>query len=458
MVAITILITTLLAGIPLIRITEKDVQTQLTREIIHLGILKFDGETAYVKLQTHWQKIDRTDLLKVIRNLIDPEDRYEIGSKIIAEVAKRLAEDISIQFSIEAARKQQEYLINFLNGVYNTKTGEYIRDRSKFIFDYVINANYIEGCSERDCPVFIKFIETSAGAENKKCILIAIGYGISSLTIVKKAIFLLGETDGGKSTILDFISSGLSPELVSHLSFQQLGDRHFITQLLGKKINISYDNSAQPLSNEHIFKSIVACERIQGRALRENPISFIAATKLFFASNRPFVFRNPDMALYRRMIPIPFEYSIPPEKQDKQLLDKLIQERDVVFSLAAKSLKDFVNNGYDFHLSAKGQAYLNSRIAALHSVEDFLKDRVTVDEKGSVATAILYDAYKLWVNENALDADDKSEFKEKVLAYKPTIDYKKVGPKNKRAWGFKGLRFKTADELNAPDDNTEERK
>lgn len=456
MAAIAIIIAAALVGITLIRITEKDVTTQLTRDIRRLGILKFDGETAYLFLQTHWQKISRVDLLKVIRNLIDPEDRYEVGSRVIAEVAKRLAEDVALQFSIEAACKAQEYLINFKNGVLNILTGEFTTDRSKWIFPYVLDVNYIEHCTEKDCPVFMKFIKTSAGLENLQCIMISLGFGISSLMNVKKAVFLFGETDGGKSTLLDFLATAVSPELISNINFQQLGSGYFVIQLLGKKLNISYDNSSKAMDNEQMFKSIVANERISARALRENPVQFVSTAKLFFASNKPYTYKNPDLALYRRMVFIPFEYSVSPEKQDKELLQKLEQERDVVFSLAARTLKGFVESGYDFKMSPKAKAYLESRIAALHSVDGFLEDRTVVDENGSVSAATLYEAYKLWCNENALDAVDKAEFKESVLGFNPNIDYKKVGPRQKRVWGFKGLRLKTSDELNAADNSKED--
>ena len=453
---ISLLILAALAGITLICVTEKDVATQLTRDISRLGIIKFDCDTAYLNVKTHWQKVSRMDLLKVIRNLVDPNDRHEVGSRVIAEVAKRLAEDVALQFSIEAACKAQEYLINFKNGVLNILTGEFTTDRSRWIFDYVLNVNYVEHCAEKDCPNFIKFIKTSAGLENYQCILISLGFGISSLTNVKKAIFLFGETDGGKSTLLDFLATAVSPELISNINFQQLGSGYFVIQLLGKKLNISYDNSSKAMDNEQMFKSIVAGERISARALRENPVQFVPTSKLFFASNKPYTYKNPDLALYRRMVFIPFEYSVSPEKQDKELLQKLEQERDVVFSLAARTLKGFVESGYDFKMSPKAKAYLESRIAALHSVDGFLEDRTVVDENGSVSTATLYEAYKLWCNENALDAVDKAEFKESVLGFNPNIDYKKVGPRQKRVWGFKGLRLKTSDELNAADTSKED--
>ena len=456
MAAIAFLITAFLAGITLISITEKDVSTQLTRDIGRLRIIKFDGETAYIDVKTHLQKISRVDLLKVIRNLIDPEDRYEVGSRVIAEVAKRLAEDVSLQFNIEAANLAQEYLINFKNGVLNILTGEFTTDRSKWIFPYVLDVNYIEHCTEKDCPVFMKFIKTSAGLENLQCIMISLGFGISSLMNVKKAIFLFGETDGGKSTLLDFLATAVSPELISNINFQQLGSGYFVIQLLGKKLNISYDNSSKAMDNEQMFKSIVAGEPISARALRENPVQIIPTAKMFFASNKPYTYKNPDLALYRRMVFIPFEYSIPPEEQDKELSMKLEQERDIVFSLAARTLKEFVESGYDFRMSEKAKAYLESRIAALHSVDGFLDDRTVVDEAGSVSAATLFDAYKLWCAENVLDADEKAEFKESVLAFNPHINYKKVGPRSKRLWGFHGIRLKTTDELNTPENDKNE--
>ena len=273
---------------------------------------------------------------------------------------------------------------------------------------------------------------------------------------MKKAVFLFGETDGGKSTLLVFLSNAVAPELVSNINFQQLGNGYFVIQLLGKKLNISYDNSSKAMDNEQMFKSIVAGERISARALRENPVQFVPTAKLFFASNKPYTYKNPDLALYRRMVFIPFEYSIPPEKQDKELPAKLEAERDVVFTLAARTLREFVESGYNFKMSPKAQAYLESRIAALHSVDGFLGDRATIDEKGSVSAASLYEAYKLWCSDNALDAVDKGEFKESVLAFNPHIEYKKVGPRQKRVWGFKGIRLKTSDEFNNSEDNNKE--
>ena len=433
-----------------IAVTEKDVAAMLTAALAREKDIRFDGSVPYIWTGIHWQKISKENLKTIIRNRISPEDRARIKSSVISEVAQRLSEDITLKIDFDAARDKQEYLINFRNGVLNIKTGEFITDRSKYLFDYYIDANYIADCSVKDCPHFMKFIESSAGIENRDCIFRVFGYALSSLLGVRVAVFFVGETSGGKSTALRLLESGFSSELISHLNFQQLSDRHYIIRLLGKKINISYDNSGKALENEEIFKSVVACETIEGRALRENPVEFRPRAKLFYASNKPFVFKHPDLALYRRMVVVPFERSVPPEKQDKNLLAKLVAEKDIIFTLAARSLKDFIDSGFDFKMSSQGKAYLEGRIAALHSGEDFLAERTVIDSKGSVSVAMLYESYRQWCIDNALDPDEKSEFKEIVLSFDPSIEFKKVGPTEKRVWGYHGIRLKTTEELFAP--------
>lgn len=115
-----------------------------------------------------------------------------------------------------------------------------------------------------------------------------------------------------------------------------------------------------------------------------------------------------------------------------------------------------MKSGYDFKMSPKAKAYLKSRIVALNNVEEFLSEIVVVDEKGSVVGASLYEKYKEWCKVNLQIPVELSEFKERVAAYAPNIEPKKVGDKNHRRAGFKGIRLKTAEELNAPDDNKED--
>ena len=436
-----------LSNLAPIVISEKDVVFQITKYFIDLAIIRFDGIIPHINLGTHWQKIEKKDLKIIIRNIISPEDRAKIKSSHIEEVIKRITDDISLKIDISGAFWKQQHLLNFQNCVINIINGEIINEHNKYIFNYVINANYVPSCRIEDAPNFMRFIVTSAGKENLECILRSTGYAISSLTDAKKGFFLTGPSNGGKSTYARFINSSVSPELISHVSFSQMTDSHYTMQYFGKRMNISFDNSPKPMDHEEVFKSVISCEEITGRELYESPVQFVPTLKLIYASNFPFNFKHPNEAIYRRMIIIPFENSIPPEKQDKKLIDKLIAERDIIFSLAVKSLKPLIESGYDFKMSPKGKAYLEIRTSALHSVEDFLAEKTVCDENSSISMYELYNNYAEWCRENTITPEKTTVFKDSVLASNPSILRRKVGPREKRLIGFKGLRLMTYAEL-----------
>lgn len=444
-----------LSQIVQIIISEKDVATQLTMEFIRMACIRFDGIVPYINVGTYWQKIARKDIPSLIRNIISPAYRSMVKSGHITETIKRLTDDIQLKLNVSESFWKQQDLLNFKNGVLNIVTGEFTTDRNNYIFDYVINSDYLPDCTESDAPNFMHFIKTSVGEENKECLLRSTGYIISSKTDAKKAIFVIGAPDGGKSTYLKVIASAVSPELISNVSFSQISDPHYTMQYLGKRMNISYDNSSKPMDHEDVFKSITSNETITGRELYESPVQFTPTLKQIYASNYPFNFKNPDEALYKRMIIIPFEYSVPPEKQDKQLFQKLLNEKNVILSLASKSLKALIESDYDFRMSDKGKAYIANRIAMLHSAEDFLDDRTVCDECNNVSSAVLFSHYEEWCRDNALKPIPRHEFMEHVLAYSPQIIRCKIGPREKRVWGFKGIRLKNAGELNTPDNMNE---
>ena len=450
------IITLFLTGIAFIIISDKDIASQLTKELISRGTIKFCGSTPYIWLGTHWQKISRKSLPILIRNMITPGDRTKVKNSHIVEAIKRISEDMNLQLDFKIAFDKQQNLLNFPNGVLNIITGEFEKDRSKYLFDYVVDGNYIPNCKASDAPTFMHFVKTSIGQENYECFLRSFGYAMSSRTDAKVAFFYTGPSDGGKSTAAKLVASTFSPELVSNVSFSQLTDEHYTIQFLGKRLNVSYDNSPKPMDHEDIFKSVTSCEEIMGRELYENPVIFRPTLKLIFASNYPFNFKHPDEAVLKRMVILPFEHSIPKNEQDPQLYEKLRKERDIIYSLAANSIKPLIESNFDFKMPNKGKDYIKSRLTELHSVEDFLTDRISFDENGAISAAVLYNNYVEWTKENALTAVDKDECKEHVLGFGPDICYRKIGPRQKRVWGYKGIRLKTAEELNAPDDNKED--
>jgi P4 family phage/plasmid primase-like protien len=249
----------------------------------------------------------------------------------------------------------------------------------------------------------------------------------------------------GKSTLLELLEAVAGTANTSHVPFHSMSDIHARAEYQGKRLNISRDNSDQPMKSEDAFKSLVSCEMTTGRLLYHNRTDFISYVKFIFASNVPLHFAHPDDAVYDRLLVVPFERAIPDDKKDRELLNKLLKEKDVIFSAAIDQLPDLVASGYDFKEPEASKRIIELYRSALHTAESFLHDCYVVDSSGSVSSVKLYNHYLRWCEANGMEPDKKQMFYAKVRSYASGIDDSKVYSEGHRVNGFKGIRLKKTD-------------
>jgi len=172
-----------------------------------------------------------------------------------------------------------------------------------------------------------------------------IGYICSDLTVGKCAFFLQGQPNSGKSVIAEFISRLFDPSLVSNVPLHQLGERFSRAELAGKKVNIAGEIAGRALRDISIFKSVTGGDRITGEFKGKDLFYFIPRCKLLFAGNTLPRTTEADTtaAFANRLVVLLFNQSIPPEKQDKSLLDRLCKEADSIVTLALHALQDSWN-------------------------------------------------------------------------------------------------------------------
>jgi len=77
-------------------------------------------------------------------------------------------------------------------------------------------------------------------------------------------------------------------------------------------------------------------DKITARFMRQDFFGFFPQFKLFVAGNHKPAIRNIDEAMKRRLHLIPFTITIPPEKRDKNLQQKLLAERDGILAWAVE--------------------------------------------------------------------------------------------------------------------------
>lgn len=413
----------------------------IARFLIGIKLIFFDNKTPVIWCHKYYRRITDDDLEAIILNLLDSECRMAVSNTNIREVIKRIRYTPELQIDLQKSFWEGQQYINLSNGVYSIMEQKIVPVRNNYKFDYVIDFQYTSNRKLENAPVFRKYIESSVGEDNYECLMRSLGYCLSSLTKGRKAFLLLGKGKTGKSTLLNLLESVLSMDLVSHEPFHTMSNERARSHYIGKRVNISRDNSSTPMRREEAFKSLISCEKTTGREVYEKGTDFTPTLSFIFASNNPLVFANPDDAVLDRLVVILFTREIPENQLDPDLEDKLIKEKDVIFSIAVDKLKELVTSGYDFRMANDAQEFIRQQRLLIHSAEDFLSEKVITDKNGSVSSAVLYGCYVDFCHKNAVKPVGRNTFLDKVRNCFTDIRYDKVYSGNDRVNGFRGIRL-----------------
>ena len=424
--------------------------------ILRRDILFFENKIAIIRLPLYYKRIDSEELEALIFNLLDQKAQITVSNSQIREVMKRIRFAPQLQIDLtEEFWKGQGY-VNLVNGVYEVYKQRLVPVRSEYKFDYFINIRYLPHCKLEDAPVFKKYVESSIGMEQYECLIRVLGYCLSSLTKGRKAFVFYGIGRTGKSTMLNVLESVIGGGLVSHEPFHTMSNERSKAHYEGKRINISRETSTKVNRNEESFKSLISCEYTTGSEKFEKQKNFIPTLSFIFAGNTDLEFAHMDDAILDRLVYIMFTREIPENEIDLDLEEKLLAEKDIIFSLALDSLKGLIADKYDFKMAPIAAEHIKHRRFLIHSAESFLAEKCKVTESGRISKVSLYDAYISFCKSNALKPDGRNSFYEKVRNFNASItDGRAPDGSGNSVQGFHGISI-ISEDLKLADDESDE--
>jgi putative DNA primase/helicase len=96
---------------------------------------------------------------------------------------------------------------------------------------------------------------------------------------------------------------------------------------------------------EGLVKDLTGGDTIAARFLRAEWFDFRPEFKLWLATNHKPVIRGTDKGIWDRIRPIPFTVSIPEERQDKELANKLMTELAGILAWAVRGCLEWQRTG-----------------------------------------------------------------------------------------------------------------
>ena len=328
--------------------------------------------------------------------------RNGIGSRFLNEVVNVIKVDP--RFAPEKTDDNAS-LIRFLNGTYDIETRQLVATDSRLfttVYVPVCFPTTVEGT-----PVFDRFIFDATGGNPilMERILEAIGYLIAPGDLSAKAfIYLCGSSDTGKTVLASLISSMFNSSSVAHLALDRFQGHFSTSSLKNKYLNVCADLPSTPLHRDAIatLKQVTGADMISIEGKYQPVESYKPTVKLLFCSNFQLAIRNPDPALMRRIVTIPFNYPVPRERQDCHLLDKLLDERPAIIVKAMDAYLRLRANNYIF----AGQDYIDSMLSVVggtNLLKSFLEMRCVFSPEAYTFTEDLLNAYVDFCAEQGTD-------------------------------------------------------
>ena len=192
-----------------------------------------------------------------------------------------------------------------------------------------------------DCSQWTAFLSdiTGGDTELQSYLQRMVGYCLTGVTSAHALFFLYGTGANGKSVFANVVATILGDYACTapmDTFVETRGDRHptDLAGLRGARFVTAIETEQGRRWNESKVKAITGGDKISARFMRQDFFEFYPHFKPVIVGNHKPAIRNIDEAMKRRMHLIPFTVTIPPDRRDPRLTEKLLAERDGILAWA----------------------------------------------------------------------------------------------------------------------------
>jgi putative DNA primase/helicase len=291
------------------------------------------------------------------------------------------------------------WLLNCKNGTLDLRTAELKRHDPLDLITKITAVGYDPAAK---CPVFLTFLDDimrgdeamigflqrslgscSCGANLDQVLFLWFGYGANGKTTLIEAV---------RRPLGDYALQTPAQTLLPRASSNIPND---LARLPGARFVAAVETEQGKRMAEALVKQLTGQDTVAARYLYKEFFEFVPQFKIVLSTNHLPVIRGSDHAIWRRIRLVPFAVTIPTEKQDKALLEKLQAEAEGILAWLVEGCLKWQESGL-----AEPEKVLqeteNYRISQ-DLVGQFLDECVADAEDKYVAASELYGMFKWWL-------------------------------------------------------------
>ncbi|MDD3676785.1 phage/plasmid primase, P4 family [Thauera propionica] len=252
-----------------------------------------------------------------------------------------------------------------------------------------------------DCPRWRTFLDDITGGDKElqSYLQRMVGYCLTGSTQEHALFFLYGTGANGKSVFVNTLSTILGDYAMTapmDAFMDSHNERHptELAILRGARLVTASETEQGRRWHESRIKAITGGDKISARFMRQDFFEYVPQFKLVIAGNHKPAIRNIDEAMKRRLHLIPFTLTIPPERRDKNLTEKLLKERDGILAWAVDGCIAWQFEGLNppRRVVEATEEYFEAEDA----LGRWLEERCVRNPNATALTAELFSDWKQW--------------------------------------------------------------
>ena len=396
----------------------------------------------YIEDGGYWKLIPESDANRLIRSIIPVSLCSAVNKSSLYEIYEWLL--------VNAPKKEEKLVtrqnfMNFHDTALEWDSGKEIKDRKEYLFRYVINLN-LDSSKENDKEYFGDFINDVFKEDNDTLNEFKKFFGLclSDIRWLKLCFFLYGPSNTGKSVLLNVLKHIIGDMWSSSVSFTQMSNEFAVTQLLGKRINLSPEVSGASNKRLDIFKSLTGNDTITACFKGKDHFQFVNEALLVFACNNfPSVQAIDEFdSFLSRIIIFPFKNVIPRDKWIDDLDEKILTNEEEIIRFAVEGLRFLKEDDFCFRESTAMLECKQEFIGLYNSFSIFADKYLEADVNATTTSKQIHDLYvEFCMDENYMVLADNvwpQLLKQKFQCKQKNIS----GDTGKRVRAYQGIKLK----------------
>ena len=330
------------------------------------GVLKFESEIG-------WTQVPEKEVLRVAMNIVrsfrekcislfandhDSQEAKLLEKHIIySSSASKIREMIFLAWSLDG---MSESILNFdadanllgvRNGVLNLSTRTLLDNSPKIRVSKRANTFYL---SNAKCAKWLLFLsEIQPDKAMQRLLQQLAGVMLCGNANLQRLVFFFGQGANGKSTFIELISwllgdytQRIATELLMQNTRSSQGPSADLAALKGCRLAFCNEVEEGRWLAEARVKELTGGDTITARVpYAKSAITFRPSFTLVMVGNHRPEIHDTSTGMWRRMLLIPFDTTIPEAKRDPNLLEKLKEEGPGILNWALAGYHDYLRHG-----------------------------------------------------------------------------------------------------------------